>query len=439
MPDPDKPSQSTLPRPELNPLLNPVLAANMGRWAEVYFTNPPEKREEAILELLRELESTEGGGAAEASPQAGGTEPKRARTGSVLDAVAVVCASCGHENRNQNLFCGSCGARLPVEAAQVREMFDPVDSEPRAFAGAPEGVSPTLQQIIEESAEAYPDSPVLPPLMPAGGAHEPAWFHATRPQEATEPAKEAMRGGDSSPVSAAAAPVGPLPPARSTPRASQARRDPPRPARPGDASMRPHAWPTARRWQVYAGATLAMVLALLLYSEWRGARAGSGASTSPAGSATAQPDAASSTTPHPGKRPTNRAAKDRSTAVPAPAASTAPAAEQTTAPPVAPATTPVTPAEAPAENGAEELALAERYLNGSHGTDRDSSEAAKWLWKAVAKKNMAATLLLSDLYVRGDGVLRSCDQARLLLEAAAQKGSAPAAARLRSLPDSGCQ
>jgi hypothetical protein len=47
---------STLPSPELNPLLNPVLGAHMGRWAEVYFTAPPEKREEAVLELLRELQ-----------------------------------------------------------------------------------------------------------------------------------------------------------------------------------------------------------------------------------------------------------------------------------------------------------------------------------------------------------------------------------------------
>src|SRR5580698_215746 len=40
----------------LNPLLNPLLASHMGRWAEVYFTNPPEKREQAVSDLLRELE-----------------------------------------------------------------------------------------------------------------------------------------------------------------------------------------------------------------------------------------------------------------------------------------------------------------------------------------------------------------------------------------------
>ena len=49
--------ERALPRPELNPLVNPILADNMGRWAEVYFTSPPEKREEAVTELLRELEA----------------------------------------------------------------------------------------------------------------------------------------------------------------------------------------------------------------------------------------------------------------------------------------------------------------------------------------------------------------------------------------------
>ena len=39
---PDGPS--ILPEPELNPLLNPLLGQHMGRWAEVYFTSPPEKR-----------------------------------------------------------------------------------------------------------------------------------------------------------------------------------------------------------------------------------------------------------------------------------------------------------------------------------------------------------------------------------------------------------
>jgi hypothetical protein len=40
--------------------------------------------------------------------------------------------------------------------------------------------------------------------------------------------------------------------------------------------------------------------------------------------------------------------------------------------------------------------------------------------------------------MRGDGVSKSCDQARLLLDAAARKGARAAAERLRNLPAFGC-
>jgi TPR repeat protein len=88
----------------------------------------------------------------------------------------------------------------------------------------------------------------------------------------------------------------------------------------------------------------------------------------------------------------------------------------------------------------EELAMAEKYLRGNNqGAARDNREAAQWLWKAVGKGNLTATITLSDLYLRGDGVPKSCDQARLLLDAAARKGKASAADRLRNLQAFGCQ
>lgn len=90
-------------------------------------------------------------------------------------------------------------------------------------------------------------------------------------------------------------------------------------------------------------------------------------------------------------------------------------------------------------NGSEELATAEKYLNATPGMARDSEQAAVWLWKAVAKQNLTATMLLSDLYLKGEGVTKSCDQARLLLDAAARKGGTAAAERLRNLQAFGCQ
>jgi len=91
------------------------------------------------------------------------------------------------------------------------------------------------------------------------------------------------------------------------------------------------------------------------------------------------------------------------------------------------------------ENGSVELALAKSYLNGSDGKSRDSAEAAKWLWKAVGKQNAEATGLLSALYLKGDGVPKNCDQARLLLDAAARKGVKGASEQLGHLQAFGCQ
>ena len=92
------------------------------------------------------------------------------------------------------------------------------------------------------------------------------------------------------------------------------------------------------------------------------------------------------------------------------------------------------------QGGAEELATAEQYLNRNHtGAAGDNREAAQWLWKAVGKGNATATLVLSDLYLRGDGIPKNCDQARLLLDLAARKGKTSAAERLRNLQAFGCQ
>jgi hypothetical protein len=98
----------------------------------------------------------------------------------------------------------------------------------------------------------------------------------------------------------------------------------------------------------------------------------------------------------------------------------------------------VTPRPTVTDQDSPDLRLAQRYLGESMGV-RDPSEAAKLLWKAVSKQNATAAVLLSDLYLRGDGVPRSCDQARLLLVAAAKRGSPLAAQQLRNLESHGCR
>lgn len=82
------------------------------------------------------------------------------------------------------------------------------------------------------------------------------------------------------------------------------------------------------------------------------------------------------------------------------------------------------PAKTPAP-GAEELAKAK---NAS-----DSAAEAAWLWKATAKGNPDAPVQLADMYIKGDGVPRSCEQAMVLLKTAAAKENASARNRLASL------
>jgi TPR repeat protein len=80
----------------------------------------------------------------------------------------------------------------------------------------------------------------------------------------------------------------------------------------------------------------------------------------------------------------------------------------------------------------QELEKGRDYLEG-RGVPKDSTLAAKWLWKSVAKQNTEATVILSQLYVSGNGVPKSCDQARLLLSAVAEKGSDGARQQLKDV------
>ena len=401
--------KSTLPRPELNPILNPVLGANMGRWAEVYFTSPPEKREEAVLELLRELE---GKPVLKHESAAGKTEqllerrPEPDRRFSAEPEEnspppayrdedipqTVPCRSCGRANPAQYQFCGICGADI----RQSRPLDPPVaDTEERE----------TAVLAIEDPTRDSAGSKAFVESFQAGG----------------EPFSRRDSALDEGP------------------------------------KLLPDSEPAPYRYWIYFGAALAILVSVLIYTARRGTQSGVGAShplPSAAPAATAEEPSQARTgtaqkadTEDPANT-TGHAANEPA----APAPSREPIANDAgqtnleansvsaTAPPST--TRPVEPvpqAQSAKGDGAEELAIGRNFLNGTHGAARDSTEAAKWLWKSVRKQNPAAALMLSDLYLHGNGVPKSCDQARLLLESAARKGAAGAAERLRNLPAFGCQ
>ncbi len=384
---------NTLPDPELNPLLNPLLAAHMGRWAEVYFTNPPEKRGQAIAELLRELENI-------SPPESASVEvmqesvPQKSQAAEIADSVpatvetSLTCGACGHNNAAGQRFCGMCGS--------------PLQGSPQAHVEQAAEAAPITGTSWVEPESFFDDSPVE---------------YATEPTPGSTPAIERP---------ATQHRMWPLP-EESIPR----------------FAVEPE--PVPYRYRLYIGVVLAILLAVLIYMAWRGTEAFSGAATpqsSPSKATTPLPTApANSEQPPspaksnlPGKNPP--ASQTQSQSQPD---ATAQKEQVADAPRIVPITASSLPPAVAEASGAEDLAMAEMYLNGSAGMQRDSKEAAQWLWKAVRKQNLAATMELSDLYLRGDGVAKNCDQARVLLDAAARKGATAAAERLRNLRAFGCE
>jgi hypothetical protein len=94
-------------------------------------------------------------------------------------------------------------------------------------------------------------------------------------------------------------------------------------------------------------------------------------------------------------------------------------------------------AEVALEAGKSELAAALASLRGTNGV-RDSSKAARLLWAAVANDNSTAAVVLAELYLRGDGVAKSCEQARVLLTVATKSGDVQGQEKLRELDANGC-
>ena len=391
-----------LPDPELNPLLNPVLGAHMGRWAEVYFTTPPERREQAVFELLRELGTGTSATASsddvirqESRTHESRTEKTEAREASELSRSAAeadrICPACLHRNYAEHNFCGMCGAPLEIPLpTQESNLAAPV-AIPAFYGDAP-------QSYLSGDLEQYPR-----------GRTSRSGYDGSN--DLALPDRRLADGA--------------------VPRFAM------------ESESVPY------RYRLYIGAALALLFALLAYKVWFG----TGGDKSVARTVPAAPAAPAAASPV----VSNQARQPEVAPAPAPSTPQSPAAEPTQT--QAESSVPTTqapnrkkasprivsvaedPSTAPATElgGEQEYATAEKYLNTRNpGAPRDNREAAEWLWKSVAKGNLAATMTLSDLYLRGDGIPQNCDQARLLLHAAARKGKAAAGERLRNLQAFGC-
>jgi|GEM_PF-957131 len=103
----------------------------------------------------------------------------------------------------------------------------------------------------------------------------------------------------------------------------------------------------------------------------------------------------------------------------------------------APVSSPEQPA-ADSGTGQEEFAAALEILRGGN-RGKDLPKAVDLLWTSVKRGHVPAEVTLADLYRRGDGVERNCDQARILLVAASKKGSTEARQMLEQIAEQGCE
>ncbi len=333
-----------------------------------------------------------------------------------VQPALVRCHACGRKNPSIQRFCGLCGARLGEDGAVAELHRDELHHEEIQSTHFP-----LENQHIKNPPPAEPASVV--------GSHESR-------SVALDPAVYRPRSN-----------INELSLFQSGPDLDYSDEDP-------EASR--------SSYRTYGALVLVILVGVLAYLAWRNAQLSrqTSHSTPPASFAAPEEPVSSEPVPaNPSKTDTsNRAPSAEKGAGSAPnvaePASEKPGREK----PVrkGASNTAVTPSQAAlrttakpennpqarppfAGSGSEELAVAEGYLSGTNGQRRNSAEAAKWLWKAVAKHNAGATFLLSDLYLKGDGVSKNCDQARVLLDAAALKGMKGAGDRLRHLQAFGCQ
>ena len=93
---------------ELNPLTNPVLERNLGRWAQVYFSTPPAKRQQAVSKLLEKIQRETGAQPAEKTIRPNFVRDEKFHT--------ALCSACQHQNPPGHRFCSRCGHTLhPVQ------------------------------------------------------------------------------------------------------------------------------------------------------------------------------------------------------------------------------------------------------------------------------------------------------------------------------------
>ncbi len=368
-------AESSEPSPaDLNPLVNPLLGKYLGRWAEAFYTAPPQHREQAVLALLHVLEAEEAGGVA----------PKP-----VPPQIPIGICRCGQENSLWRPYCANCGAALGRENERA-------------------GVTAEVLPVAVETAPLEDPVPDLPPRTELLLADHAA---------------EVGRGDEETPVSEVRPHVTE---AALTEAASEAAID-------SDAvptlQVQPLHVPTLlvptatnRWWPIGVVVLLLALAAIPAYLHWQSRSPESPHKT--AGAASQSSAQVVATTPPPARAQPATLPEEKELPPRKVASSARRAVVQASPQPIAPKPLDTKP-------GAAELIQAQQLL--AEPSQANSAQAATLLWQSVKQENVGALMTLADLYQRGDGVQKSCMQARVLLTAASRRGSVPATQKLRTL------
>jgi len=67
------------------------------------------------------------------------------------------------------------------------------------------------------------------------------------------------------------------------------------------------------------------------------------------------------------------------------------------------------------------------------------SALARQLWSAIGAGDSSSEVPLAELYLKGDGVPKNCEQAAVLLRAASKNGRVEALEKLKKLSKNGCR
>jgi len=103
-----------------------------------------------------------------------------------------------------------------------------------------------------------------------------------------------------------------------------------------------------------------------------------------------------------------------------------------------PADSPAAKPDPPATSSPRQESVLEKQALKDRPEVWDSTETVESLWGAVQAGSVSAERSLAERFVRGEGVLKNCEQAKVLLRAAANKGSREARLRLYELETQGC-